>query len=105
MEQVDYYKVYTRSDSGYSGPKIVKTLEELLKMKFTKNNYLIIGHNNKTDSDINITLEECEVEFVDEVETSFEVKATTFKPKQLQKENKAKKKQELYNLTKDYIDR
>ena len=42
---------------------------------------------------------ECTVEYVDEVKTKIEVKATTFKPSRM------KKKQELRKLTEQYIDR
>ena len=103
--KADYYKIYTRTDTRYTGPVIVKTMEELLKRKFIKNNYLIIGHNKELDADFNIILEELHIEEVEDLKTTTEVKTYTFKPKELQKESKAKKKQELYNLTKEYIDK
>ena len=40
---------------------------------------------------------ECSVEYVDEVKTSFEVKATTFKP------SKMKQKEELRKMTEEYL--
>lgn len=103
--KIDYYKIYTRTEYGYEGPKVVKSKEQLIKLLSKKSNYLIIGHNNEFNEDFNITSEECEIEYSDEVENTFEVKTYTFKPKELQKESKAKKKQELYNITKEYIDR
>lgn len=63
--------------------------------------YMIIQNNGNGDEVIHRKdfTRECTVEYVDEVKTKVEVKATTFEPSRM------KKKQELRKLTEQYIDR
>jgi hypothetical protein len=103
--EFDYYKIYTRTGAGYLGPVIIKSREELLKKGYDSSNFLIIGHNNKLNSDTTIILQKCKIEQVEDLQSNIEVKTFTFKPNELHKETKAKQKQELYKMTKDYIDR
>ena len=63
--------------------------------------YMIIENIGNGDNVIaqESLYEECQVEYVDELKTKYEVKAVTFKPSRM------KRKQELRKLTEQYIDR
>jgi hypothetical protein len=63
--------------------------------------YVIIQNNGNGDEVIGRKdfTRECTVEYVDEVKTKFEVKATTFKPSRM------KRKQEERKMFEQYIDR
>lgn len=60
--------------------------------------YMIIEHTNKGDRTVRRQelYQECTIEYLDNVKTSFEVKATTFKP------SKMKQKEELRKMTEEY---
>lgn len=45
---------------------------------------------------------ECEVEFVDNLKTDYEVKATTFKPSRMKKKEELRKLTQNYTSTKDF---
>lgn len=101
------YKIYGQNKkTGWEKIDTKKDLEEILKIAETIKpkeyySYMIIKNNGNGDEVIDRKdfTRECKVEYVDEVKTQFEVKATTFKPSRM------KKKQELRKLTEQYIDR
>lgn len=61
--------------------------------------YMIIEHRKDGDRTIRRQelYDECEVEYSDDVKTSFEIKATTFKV------SRTKKKEELRKMTEEYL--
>ena len=101
------YKVYGQNkqtgwekiDSTNDKEKAFKTAENINSKEYYS--YMIIQNNGNGDEIIERKdfTRECTVEYVDEVKTKIEVKATTFKPSRM------KKKQELRKLTEQYIDR
>ena len=107
---IDFYKLYIKKENGgYDNAIIIKDKKELLnRISALKQEYMIIGYNSITNEDVLIDYQECKVEFVDNIKTKMEVKTKVFKPKELEKpskKNRAKRKQNLYNDLKDYIDR
>lgn len=77
---------------------------ELLAEKISPKKYLeymIIEHRKDGDRTVRRQelYQECEVEYSDDVKTSFEVKAVTFKPSRM------KQKEELRKETDKYIDK
>ena len=79
--------------------KALKTAESISSKEYYS--YMIIQNNGNGDEIIDRKdfTRECQVEYVDEVKTKYEVKAVTFKPSRM------KRKQELRKLTEQYIDR
>lgn len=98
------YKLYAQSKKkGWYLFKNSDDLEELDLLAETIDakehcTYMIIEHTDKGDKTVRrqeLYLE-CTVEYSDNVKTSFEVKATTFKP------SKMKQKEELRKMTQEY---
>ena len=99
------YKLYAQSKiKGWQLIKTSNNLDELdlLSEKIEPKEYyeyMIIEHSDKGD---NIKrrqelYQECTVEYSDDVKTKYEVKATTFKP------GRAKEKEQLRKMTKEYM--
>lgn len=101
------YRIYGHNkQTGWEQIDTKKDLEEILKIAETIKpkeyySYIIIQNNGNGDEVIERKdfTRECEVEYVDEVKTKFEVKATTFKPSRM------KRKQEERKMFEQYIDR
>lgn len=100
------YKLYALSKTkGWQEIEIPNDLNEiysLIEEKITAKDYysyVLKERKNNTDNAIEIKqlYEECEIEYSDNVKTSFEVKATTFKP------GRAKEKQQLRKITEEYL--
>lgn len=74
---------------------------ELLAENFTAKDYfeyMIIEHRKDGDRTVRRQelYDECEVEYSDDVKTSFEVKAVTFKPSKMKEKQEFKKEIEKY---------
>ena len=98
------YKLY--GQNKITGWQLIKTSDDLDKLNLIAGTlkakdyfeYLIIEHTEKGDSTVRrqeLYLE-CEVEYVDEVKTSFEVKAITFKPSRMKQKEKLRKEIDKY---------
>ena len=79
--------------------KALKTAESISSKEYYS--YMIIENIGNGDNVIaqESLYEECQVEYVDELKTKYEVKAVTFKSSRM------KKKEELRRMTEDFIDR
>lgn len=79
--------------------KAFKTAESINSKEYYS--YMIIENIGNGDNVIaqESLYEECQVEYVDEVKTKYEVKAVTFKPSRM------KRKQEERKMFEQYIDR
>lgn len=80
---------------------------ELLAEKFSPEEYyeyMIIEHTKDGDriARRQELYQECTVEYSDDVKTSFEVKATTFKPSKMKQKEQLRKEIENYYKRKDY---
>ena len=101
------YKIYGQNkktgwekiDSTNDKEKAFKTAENISSKEYYS--YVIIQNNGNGDEVIHRKdfTRECTVEYVDEVKTKVEVKATTFKPSRM------KRKQEERKMFEQYIDR
>lgn len=101
------YKVYAHNkqkgwekiDSTNDKEKALKTAKSISSKEYCS--YMIIENIGNGDNVIaqESLYEECQVEYVDELKTKYEVKAVTFKPSRM------KKKEELRRMTEDFIDR
>lgn len=99
------YKLY--GQNKITGWTLIKTSDDLDKLNLIAGTlkakdyfeYIIIEHSEKGDNTVRRQelYDECEIEYVDDVKVSFEVKATTFKP------SKMKQKEELRKITEEYI--
>lgn len=92
-------KGWEKIDSTADKEKAFKTAEGISSKEYYS--YMIIENNGNGDNVIaqESLYEECQVEYVDEVKTKYEVKALAFKPSRM------KKKENLRKLTEQYIDR
>ena len=101
------YRTYGHNkQTGWEMIDTKKDLEEIHKIAATIKpkeyySYMIIQNNGNGDEVIDRKdfTRECTVEYVNEVKTKFEVKATTFKPSRM------KRKQEERKMFEQYIDR
>lgn len=101
------YRLYGQNKkTGWEQIDTKKDLKDINKIaeKLTGKeyySYVIIQNNGNGDEVIHRKdfTRECSVEYVDEVKTKFEVKATTFKPSRM------KRKQEERKMFEQYIDR
>lgn len=101
------YKIYGQNkktgwekiDSTNDKKKAFKTAEHISSKEYYS--YMIIQNIGNGDEVIDRKdfTRECTVEYVDEVKTKIEVKATTFKPSRM------KRKQEERKMFEQYIDR
>ena len=101
------YKIYgqnkktgwERIDSTNDKEKAFNTVENISSKEYYS--YIIIQNNGNGDEVIGRKdfTRECTVEYVDEVKTKIEVKATTFKPSRM------KRRQEERKMFEQYIDR
>lgn len=101
------YKIYGQNkkngwekiDTTNDKKKAFKTAEHINSKEYYS--YIIIQNNGNGDEVIHRKdfTRECTVEYVDEVKTKIEIKATTFKPSRM------KRKQEERKMFEQYIDR
>lgn len=102
-----YYRVYANSkkfgwekiEGTTDKDKAFKSAESLSYKEYYS--YVIIANSGEGDDviDRKDLSKECTVEFVDDVKSKIEVKATTFKPSRM------KRKQEERKMFEQYIDR
>lgn len=94
-KQLQWEKIDTKKERE----KIYKIAENLSSKDYYS--YVIIVNNGNGDDLVEMKdlTKECEIEYVDEVKTEYEVKATTFKPSRM------KRKQEERRMFEQYIDR
>ena len=99
------YKLYAQNK--ITGWQLIKTSDDLDKLDLisetlkpnTYFEYMIIEHTEIGDRTIRRQelYQECKVEYIDNANVSFEVKAITFKP------SKMKEKEELRKMTEEYL--
>lgn len=101
------YRLYgQRIEGGYDRIAVRNTLEEIevdiqeIDAKEYRS-YMLIENKGQGDNLLRTDriYDECEVEYVDNLKTNIEVKATTFTPSRM------KRKEEIMRETRDYIDR
>ena len=94
----NFYKLYLKSNGSYQPPEIYQSKKKLdARLETLDAEYLLIHRHD--DYDEIVSHKQAEVKLVDNLKSNINVKAKVFKV------SKAKKKENLYNETKDYIDR
>lgn len=110
MKKLTYHHIRERRKGGKATVENGALLSVENHEWFHKQSESMQGDMNAIFQEYKRQADELKVEFVDEIETDVEVKGMVFKPEEIEKEynrakNRAKEKQELYNLTKDVVER
>ena len=107
MKKLTYHHILERRNGGKSTVENGALLSNENHEWFHKQSESMQGYMNAIFQEYKRQTDELKVVFVDEIESDVEVKCVVFKPEKMLRgrQNRAKEKQELYNLTKDMVER
>lgn len=98
------YKLYAQNKT--KGWELIKTSDDLDKLNLIAETlkpkhyfeYLIVEHTDKGDRTVRRQelFQECKVEYIDNANVSFEVKAITFKPSKMKQKEELRKEIDKY---------
>lgn len=106
MKRLTYHHIKERRNGGKATVENGALLSNENHIWFHEQSESMQGYMNAIFQEYKRQADEIKIEFVDELKTDVEVKCMVFKPVELDKKyNRAKEKQELYNMIKDIVER
>lgn len=106
MKRLTYHHIKERRNGGKATVENGALLSNENHIWFHEQSESMQGYMNAIFQEYKRQADEIKIEFVDDLKTDVEVKCMVFKPAELDKKyNRAKEKQELYNMIKDIVER
>lgn len=106
MKRLTYHHIKEKRNGGKATVENGALLSNENHIWFHEQSESMQGYMNAIFQEYKRQADEIKVEFVDDLKLDVEVKAVVFKPAELDKKyNRAKEKQELYNMTKGIVER